>query len=238
MPTFPVETLDAGFTDVLFKPAIMALKTLMDNRCRSERAVERLSGIGRQAVAWSIGLSLACGAISPGCSSSKKFHAGRGAGQQTASEFLSQLVRSDVTHSECAPDYQEAYGPMDIDIATLSPEQMHGLTLQDCIALGVSNSKLMRDLGVTVLRTPQSLASTLDPAVVYTDPRMGEEAALSAFDDAVRSFQAIGYRGVVHITRRQDIRPQQPAVEPLWGLHLGHVLGGSGASTADARSGL
>ncbi|RLT14127.1 MAG: hypothetical protein DWI26_07000, partial [Planctomycetota bacterium] len=160
----------------------MALKTLMDNRCRSERAVERLSGVGHRAVAWSIGLSLACGAISPGCSSSKKFHAGQGAGQQTASEFLSQLVRSDVTHSECAPDYQEAYGPMDIDIATLSPEQMHGLTLQECIALGVSNSKLMRDLGVTVLRTPQSLASTLDPAVVYTDPRMGEEAALSAFD--------------------------------------------------------
>jgi hypothetical protein len=182
MPTFPVETLDAGLTDVLFKPAIMALKTLMDNRCRSERAVERLSRVGRQAVAWSIGFSLVCASISPGCSSSKKFHAGRGAGQQSASEFLSQLIRSDATNSDCAPDYQEAYGPMAIDIAALSPEQMQGLTLQECIAFGVSNSKLMRDLGVTVLRTPQSLASTLDPAVVYTDPRIGEEAALSAFD--------------------------------------------------------
>lgn len=80
------------------------------------------------------------------------------------------------------PDYQEASGPMDIDINSLTPEQFHGMSLQDCIAFGVANSKLMRDLGVTVLRTPQSLASTVDPAAVYTDPRIGEEAALSAFD--------------------------------------------------------
>ena len=71
---------------------------------------------------------------------------------------------------------------MDIDVNTLTPEQFHGMTLQDCIAYGVANSKLMRDLGVTVLRTPAAIVSTVDPAVVYTDPRIGEEAALSAFD--------------------------------------------------------
>jgi hypothetical protein len=80
------------------------------------------------------------------------------------------------------PDYQESFGPMDIDVQTLTPEQFHGMSLQDCISFGVANSKLMRDLGVTVLRTPQVLASTVDPAVVYSDPRIGEEAALSAFD--------------------------------------------------------
>ncbi|MFM8399788.1 MAG: hypothetical protein ACKOAH_18335, partial [Pirellula sp.] len=80
------------------------------------------------------------------------------------------------------PDYQESFGPMDIDVQTPTPEQFHGMSLQDCISFGVANSKLMRDLGVTVLRTPQVLASTVDPAVVYSDPRIGEEAALSAFD--------------------------------------------------------
>ncbi|HAC90982.1 MAG TPA: hypothetical protein DCF63_10185 [Planctomycetaceae bacterium] len=40
----------------------------------------------------------------------------------------------------------------------------------------------MRDLGGTVVRSPQTTTTTLDPALIYTDPRAGEEAALSAFD--------------------------------------------------------
>jgi hypothetical protein len=40
----------------------------------------------------------------------------------------------------------------------------------------------MRDMGVTVLRNPQGTTTNLDPAIVYTDARSGEEAALSAFD--------------------------------------------------------
>jgi hypothetical protein len=71
---------------------------------------------------------------------------------------------------------------MELDITALTPDRMRAMSLQDCIAYAVSNSKLMRDLGVTVLRSPQALTTTMDPAVVYTDPRIGEEAALSAFD--------------------------------------------------------
>ena len=40
----------------------------------------------------------------------------------------------------------------------------------------------MRDLGVTVLRNPDGIRSVQDPAIVFTDPRFGEEAALSQFD--------------------------------------------------------
>lgn len=160
----------------------MAPTTQNDNRFGAGLAVAGASGLNRRVFRWVLAGCAAAFLSGQGCTHSKKFQAGQTAGQQTASEFLAQLVRSDPLRSECMPEYQEPFGPMDIDVSALTPEQFHGMSLQDCIAYGVANSKLMRDLGVTVLRTPQSLVSTVDPAVVYTDPRIGEEAALSAFD--------------------------------------------------------
>lgn len=40
----------------------------------------------------------------------------------------------------------------------------------------------MRNLGGSLVRSPRSVNTNLDPALVFTDPRIGEEAALSAFD--------------------------------------------------------
>ncbi|MEZ6116479.1 MAG: hypothetical protein R3C28_07890 [Pirellulaceae bacterium] len=40
----------------------------------------------------------------------------------------------------------------------------------------------MRDLGVRVLDTPTAAMSVYDPALTQTDPRFGEERALSVFD--------------------------------------------------------
>lgn len=56
------------------------------------------------------------------------------------------------------------------------------MSLEDAIRTGVSNSKIIRDLGGNTLRNPDAIASVFDPAIVYTDPQRGEEAALSAFD--------------------------------------------------------
>ena len=56
------------------------------------------------------------------------------------------------------------------------------MTLQECIELALQNSRIMRDLGATVLRSPNAVTSVHDPSIAYTDPRFGEEAALSAFD--------------------------------------------------------
>jgi hypothetical protein len=56
------------------------------------------------------------------------------------------------------------------------------MTLQDCVQVALTNTRIMRDLGVTVLRNPQAVTSNIDPAAVFTDPRTGEEAALSQFD--------------------------------------------------------
>ena len=141
-----------------------------------------LRSLRRRALLSALMGSLVLPILSVGCSKTKPFKAGAGASAGNAAGYLSQLDRSDAVPSDCMPEYRESIGPMELDITALTPERLRAMSLQDCIAYAVSNSKLMRDLGVTVLRSPEALTTTLDPAVVYTDPRIGEEAALSAFD--------------------------------------------------------
>ncbi len=71
---------------------------------------------------------------------------------------------------------------MDLDESAISDDRVRRMRLEDCLAFALANSKIMRDLGGSVVRNPQSVGTVFDPAVVATDPRFGEEAALSAFD--------------------------------------------------------
>lgn len=72
--------------------------------------------------------------------------------------------------------------PLDIDLTSLAPTDTIELTLQQSIEIALQNSRVMRDLGGTVLRSPQGSITRNDPALAFTDPRFGEEAALSEFD--------------------------------------------------------
>jgi outer membrane protein TolC len=56
------------------------------------------------------------------------------------------------------------------------------MSLQEAIQIALTNSRVLRDLGGAVVRAPATTRTTLDPAVVETDPRFGIEAALSEFD--------------------------------------------------------
>jgi outer membrane protein TolC len=56
------------------------------------------------------------------------------------------------------------------------------ITLEEAIQLTLANSKVLRDLGGAVVRSPGTTRTTWDPAVAETDPRFGVEAALSQFD--------------------------------------------------------
>lgn len=56
------------------------------------------------------------------------------------------------------------------------------LSLEEAIRLSLVNSTVLRDLGGTVVRSPVAIQTSLDPAIRETDPRLGVEAALSAFD--------------------------------------------------------
>lgn len=94
-----------------------------------------------------------------------------------------QLQFSEVCSVPCAePTIAEQVSPLDLDERTLSSANVLPMSLQECIQLALSNSKIMRDLGGTVIRSPQTVGTTMDPALMFSDPRLGEEAALSAFD--------------------------------------------------------
>lgn len=56
------------------------------------------------------------------------------------------------------------------------------LTLEEAVHLGLEHSRVLNDLGGTILRSPETVQTNLNPYVTQTDPRFGIEAALSAFD--------------------------------------------------------
>jgi hypothetical protein len=61
------------------------------------------------------------------------------------------------------------------------------LSMEEAIRIGLENSKIIRELGGTLLENPDAIFSVYDPAIIYTDPLFGEAAALSAFDATVSS---------------------------------------------------
>lgn len=84
--------------------------------------------------------------------------------------------------NDCGNGVPEGFSPYDVDESMLMEANLIPLTLEECVRQALASSKVMRDLGGTVIRSPQLAASTMDPALVYSDPLAGEEAALSVFD--------------------------------------------------------
>ncbi len=63
-----------------------------------------------------------------------------------------------------------------------SPPPAWNLSLGEVVRLGLENSKVLRDWGGSVLRTPRLAQTIHDPAIQASDPRFGMEGALAAFD--------------------------------------------------------
>lgn len=74
--------------------------------------------------------------------------------------------------------------PAPRSLVNLDSEEYLDLSLEETIHLALANSSILRDLGGTLLRTPDASKSRFDSSVVETDPRVGVESALSAFDAA------------------------------------------------------
>lgn len=72
--------------------------------------------------------------------------------------------------------------PRPVVLSEQTPPPIRELTLEQAIQLALVNATVLRDLGGLVLQSPQSLATTMAPAMAEMDPRVGPEAALSAFD--------------------------------------------------------
>lgn len=72
--------------------------------------------------------------------------------------------------------------PSPRSLATPEAEEYLELSLEETVHLALANSQILRDLGGTVLRSPDGSRSKSDPSIIETDPRFGIEGALSAFD--------------------------------------------------------
>lgn len=56
------------------------------------------------------------------------------------------------------------------------------LGLDQAIQMALANSTVLRDLGFRIIQAPNLVPTIYGPSIQATDPRFGEEAALSAFD--------------------------------------------------------
>lgn len=94
-----------------------------------------------------------------------------------------ELQFTEVCNVPCAePTVTEPMSPLDLNESVVTSGNVLPMSLQECIQMALSNSKVLRDLGGTVIRSPQSVGTNIDPALTFSDPRVGEVAALSAFD--------------------------------------------------------
>lgn len=87
--------------------------------------------------------------------------------------------------------------PFDLD--TESAEVPYwDMDLSATIQYALANSTVMREIGANLLQSPNETSTIYDPSVVATSPRLGEEAALSAFDAqwATRLFYIRGDRAL------------------------------------------
>jgi outer membrane protein TolC len=63
-----------------------------------------------------------------------------------------------------------------------APGEPWPLSLEQAVQIALTNSEVLRRLGAHILETPAAVRSVFDPAIQETDPLLGTEAALSAFD--------------------------------------------------------
>jgi Outer membrane efflux protein len=71
-----------------------------------------------------------------------------------------------------------------VTVRTVSESEVTHIdwSLEQTLQYGLEHSTVLRDIGGTILRSPETVTTTLSTQRQETDPRFGQEAALSAFD--------------------------------------------------------
>jgi hypothetical protein len=94
--------------------------------------------------------------------------------------------------------YEETVVPRNDDLACQEPApfalekdapqiEYWDLSLDQAIQMALANSTVLRDLGATIIQAPTLTPTIYGPSIQATDPRFGEQAALSAFDAQLNS---------------------------------------------------
>ena len=124
-----------------------------------------------------------CGAVCVallGCAASPVAPGAPGSAESTVHY---QAVATQIDYPTVAPcDEGLTNTPPPRTIRDLAHVQYHDLTLEEAIRSALCNSRVLLDLGGTILRTPDSVQTNYSIAVTESDPQYGPEAALSAFD--------------------------------------------------------
>ena len=132
----------------------------------------------RRKLAWSMVFLASTLAALGGCTASKP----PGYVNPDSDHYRRVALEVEYANSD-APCYDDLVGnAVPRSIRDSSRIQYWDLTLQEAIRYALCNSKVMLDLGGTILRSPQTTPNTFGPAVQESDPQYGVEAALSAFD--------------------------------------------------------
>ena len=83
---------------------------------------------------------------------------------------------------QCCSTSEEWAAAEPLTLGSTTTPEYWDIPLEEVIHLALAQSKVLRDLGGAVLRSPSSAQTYWDPALQETDPRFGIDAALSAFD--------------------------------------------------------
>lgn len=121
-----------------------------------------------------------CLAVAAGCQlrAPSKFAADCGDGCYKA--LATQIEYPDVSQCSATSDDWAAISPM--TLTDPGQPDYWDLSLQDTIRIALGQSQVIRDLGGAILKTPATVETHWDPSIIETDPRLGVDAALSAYD--------------------------------------------------------
>ncbi|MBX9787605.1 MAG: TolC family protein [Pirellulales bacterium] len=129
---------------------------------------------------------IAVGMLATGCGPSQPFYFFDDGDMSHYRGVATQIEYPDVEPVHLA-EVEGAMPPLTLRNA--EPQEIWDLPLEEAVRLGLMNSKVLRTLGGTVvtpptqlLRAPNTIASVYDPAINESNPRIGVEGALSAFD--------------------------------------------------------
>ncbi len=123
-----------------------------------------------------------------GCSQQKPF-----LDSAAKPDDISQLIKQ-ISYEDSSEPLEQSCVPLDAVPFALDQDPSKidywDLGLDQTIQMALSNSTVLRDLGARVIQAPNLIPTIYGPSIQATDPRFGEEAALSAFDAqfATRAF--------------------------------------------------
>jgi hypothetical protein len=125
---------------------------------------------------WSL---IACLVLAEGCRLREQ-PTFKACGDECYTAMATEVEYPVVTPCSTFGDQWAAAGPL--TLASTGELNYWNVSLQETVQIALAESKVIRDLGGAVLRTPANIETHWDPAVTETDPRFGVDAALSAFD--------------------------------------------------------